>query len=146
MTFKDLLHIAFAIIERMPPGIHMVSGPISTGGVGTIEGNRRVFEGVIDMLILEKRFNVFSQMPFEDKIVELYLQWHADNPKEKYCTPILTDLYEPIFTSGRVKVLHFIPGWESSTGARWEHESCGRWAIERRYLPTELPQQIMATA
>ncbi len=136
--FKQLSHIAISIISRMSGDVHMVSGPISTGGVGTVEGNGKVFANVIEILITEQGINIFSQMPFEEKMVKLYREWFKNNPNEKYCRPILDDFYEPLFSSGKVKVLHFIYGWESSTGARWENESCERWVIERRYLPKEL--------
>lgn len=142
-TFKELANLAISIIMRMPEGIEMVSGPISTGGVGSIDGNRKVFEGVVEKLIVESKLNVFSQMPFEDKMVELYLAWHKAHPKEKYCTPILEDFYEGIFSSGRVVVLHFIHGWESSQGARWEHDNCVRWKIGKKYLPGELSQSVL---
>ncbi len=137
-SFVDLAAIALDILRRTPGKAEMVSGPISTGGVGTIQGNRKVFEGVIEILIGESHRNIFSQMPFEDKMVELYLEWHRQNPAEEYCTPILNDFYEKVFLSGKVSALHFIHGWESSFGARWEHGNCDRWGIEKRYLPQEL--------
>ena len=133
-TFRDLSDLALNIMYRMPESIEMVSGPISTGGVGNIPGNRKVFERAIELLVGENMLNIFSQMPFEDKMVEFYLAWHATHPKEKYCTPILTDFYERIFSTGKVKIIHFIHGWESSYGASWEHENCDRWKIRRFYL------------
>ena len=133
-TFRDMSDLALNIMHRMPESIEMVSGPISTGGVGNIPGNRKVFERAIELLVGENRLNIFSQMPFEDKMVEFYLAWHATHPKEKYCTPILTDFYERIFSTGKVKIIHFIHGWESSYGASWEHENCDRWKIRRFYL------------
>jgi len=136
--FSELAVVALSILNRIPGDIHMVSGPISTGGVGTLEGNRRVFEKTVETLVSEEHLNIFSQMPFEDKMVELYRKWHAYNPKEKYCMPILEDFYEPVFSSGKIKVLHFIHGWELSYGAKWEHDNCDGWGIERRYLPKEL--------
>ncbi len=143
-NFQDLARLAMSIIRRIPVDIEMVSGPISTGGVGTIDGNRKVFEAVIEILILEDGLNVFSQMPFEDKMVEFYKKWHAENPLEKYCMPILHDFYEPVFSSGRVKALHFIDGWESSFGAKWEHGNCSKWGIKRKYLSRELSQRALA--
>ncbi len=133
-TFRDLAELALSVITRMPTGIEMVSGPISTGGVGSIEGNRKVFERVIEVLINEEKKNIFSQMPFEDKMVEFYKVWHTENPTEKYCLPILEDFYEPIFSSGRIAALNFIHGWESSFGAKWEHDNCERWNMVKRYL------------
>lgn len=141
--FRDLAQLARSVLGRIPGDVGMVSGPISTGGVGTIDGNRRVFEAVIEILTTEGHLNIFSQMPFEDKMVELYRKWHKDHPCDKYCMPILHDFYEPIFSSGRVKILHFIDGWKSSFGARWEHDNCPRWGIRRRHLPPELSARAL---
>ena len=137
-TFKELGNLVLEIVHRLPGKVQMVSGPISTGGVGTIEGNKLIFERVIEILATEPAANIFSQMPFEDKMVELYLDWHAKNPAEKYCRPILDEFYEPLFSSGKVSDLHFIHGWELSTGATWEHDNCDRWNIKRHYLPQEI--------
>lgn len=142
-TFKDLADLAISIIARIPGRIEMVSGPISTGGVGSINGNRKVFEHVIEILVNEHNANIFSQMPFEDKMVEFYRVWHAEHPEEKYCTPILDEFYEPLFSSGKIRTLHFINGWESSFGAKWEHDNCSRWNIAREYLSEELSQRAL---
>jgi hypothetical protein len=143
-TFIDLADLALSIISRLPVGVEMVSGPISTGGVGTICGNRKVFEGIIEILIKESGLNIFSQMPFEDKMVEFYKVWHAKHPTEKYCMPILYEFYDRVFSTGKVKGLHFIHGWESSYGAKWEHDYCVRWSIDCHYLTSELSQKVLS--
>jgi len=142
-SFIDLANIALDIVHRIPEKVEMVSGPISTGGVGTIPGNRMIFEEVIELLVLESGLNIFSQMPFEDKMVELYQEWHRKNPDEKYCMPILHEFYDRLFYSGRVQTLYFIYDWQSSFGARWEHENCRTWRIEPHYLPKELSDRAM---
>ena len=143
-SFTDLATLALDILQRFPGNVYMVSGPISTGGVGTLEGNRKVFERVIELLATEQSANIFSQMPFEDKIVELYRQWHLDNPTEKYCMPILDEFYDRLFSAGKVGSLHFIHGWGGSFGAKWEHDNCDRWGIERHYLPRELSLRALS--
>jgi len=145
-SFGQLAEIAIEIMSRWPCAVEMVSGPISTGGVGSIDGNRKVFEKVIEALCATERLAVFSQMPFEDKMVDLYKKWHTENPDEKYCMPILTDFYERVFSSGKVTRLNFINDWQSSFGARWEHDGCGRWKIVRRYLPRELSERVLVTS
>src|ERR1035437_3198523 len=86
-SFIDLATIALDIVFRLPEKVEMVSGPISTGGVGTIPGNRKVFEGVIEILILESKLNIFSQMPFEDKMVQFKKKGNTKNPKKKVWKP-----------------------------------------------------------
>ncbi len=136
-TFLELACIALAVIARMPRDLHMVSGPISTGGVGTVEGNCKVFKGMIELLALHCHLNMFSQMPFEKRMAELSIKWHAENPTETYCTPILDDFYTPVFRSGRICAVHFLDGWGSSFGAKWEHDNCELWNIQRIFLTKE---------
>jgi hypothetical protein len=137
-SFKDLAALTVAMLERRPHSFHMVSGPISTGGVGTRSGNQHVFAAVIERISARDGLPVFSQIPFEDKILELKNAWFEKNPGESYCMPVLLDFYEPIFKSGKIAALHFIHGYESSRGAVWEHDGCDEWKIERRYLSPEL--------
>lgn len=141
-TFSQLADAALEIMKRHPHGVHMVSGPISTGGVGNREGNQKVFAGVIERIAENQDLSVFSQIPFEDKIVELKKAWAAQNPDADYCMPILTDFYEKIFSSGKVAKLHFIHSYESSQGAVWEHDNCVRWKIEKTYLSPEVSRDL----
>ncbi len=133
-SFSMLLVPALEVLQRMSEPVHMVSGPISTGGVGSLEGNIHIFKSTIEHLAEAEGLNMFSQLPFQDKMIELAREWHEAHPKESYCMPILSEFYEPIFASGHVECLHFIHGWEQSKGSRWEHDGCSRWKIERRYL------------
>lgn len=144
-SFSDLAAIALSVMSRMSGDLEMVSGPISTGGVGSRDGNLLVFSRVIEKLLAEGR-PIFSQMPFEDKMGELYEMWRSENLSAGYCMPILVDFYEAVFSSGRVKKLHFIHGYESSFGAMWEHDSCERWGIERVYLSEEASMSLLRAA
>ncbi len=133
-SFEELAEIALAVLGRFPGKVEMVSGPISTGGVGSVEGNRRVFARTIDGLVKDGH-EIFDQWPFESKLAELSRAWLAQHPEDSYCYPILEDFYRVIFDGGKISTIHFIPGWETSTGARWEHDHCDRYGIERNYLP-----------
>lgn len=44
--------------------------------------------------------------------------------------PILEEFYLPIFSSGRIKEAWFIPGWRTSTGARWEREKLTAFGVQ----------------
>lgn len=133
-SFTDLTKIALTIVERHGNGINMISGPISTGGTGNRKDNIKIFQGAIEYLYEDCNLKVLSQVPFEDKIEELWDVWKKENPKENYCVPVLEEFYEGIFSSGKVEALHFIHGYESSRGACWEHNNCNRWGIKRVYL------------
>ena len=137
-SFGDLCQVALDVIRRNPLGkVHMVSGPITTGGTGTLKGNLAVFQATIEALA-QNGYNVFSQIPFEEQLVLLHNEWRLQNSDKKgYCMPILYDFYEPIFTSGLVEAMHFIPDWRSSFGAKWEHEITRSLGIKHFYLPED---------
>lgn len=135
-NFAKLTQLALSVLDNAPSSLCMVSGPMSTGGFGSLSKNMRVFcssvEVAEDMIL---NCSVFSQMPFEDKMVTLCRQWRERNPREIYCWPILHIFYGALLASGKVKVFYFLPGWNSSRGARWEFRECAKWGIERRHFP-----------
>ncbi|MDO8590941.1 MAG: hypothetical protein Q7R65_03105, partial [bacterium] len=49
-TMAELLNIALVILDRMPKPISLVSGPISTGGLGSTSENLKVFAEAIEAL------------------------------------------------------------------------------------------------
>ncbi|MBU6232095.1 MAG: hypothetical protein KGI45_03095 [Patescibacteria group bacterium] len=123
-----------AIANRFPVPLEMVSGPITTGGLGNIRENVRVLRTTIEHLVLKLNIPVWSQVPFERCMIEFGRAWRIANPRAAYCMPILDSFYLPILRSGRIFRLRFIHGWESSFGARWEHDRCIEFGIERMYL------------
>lgn len=126
---SDLYIIAERIIYRMDKPFIQICGPIATGGLGSIKANLNIFNKTIIQL-QEKGLNIFDQMPFERPMQKL---------KEKlapneYLESILTDFYMPIFKSGRVSSLFFLQNWESSRGAKWEHEKAKELGLKIVYL------------
>ena len=122
---QDLLAVARAVLDRMPDPVVLISGPISTGGRGSIEENLRAFSDAIRLVHLSGK-TVFNQLPFEDKFIELSRKSTA-----AYFTPILDDFFLPILKSGKIKQIIFMKDWQSSTGARWEHAMAVELGIER---------------
>ncbi|MBI2474242.1 MAG: DUF4406 domain-containing protein [Candidatus Taylorbacteria bacterium] len=129
--FSDMLDIAMDVLKRMPQPVSMVSGPMTTGGA-SFEENLKKFGKVIEKLDKEGK-TIFNQLPFQNIMLRLYNAWTGPG----YCMPLLTDFYQPIFKSGLVKTVYFIPGWEKSFGASWEHEQAKELGIERVYLSDE---------
>ena len=128
-TFEDLLLVAVGVMRRMPLPISMVCGPITSGGLGNKADNIRVFKKEILRLSLTSNVSVFSQMPFEEAI------WKIQKTNYyKGGDHTLEALYLPIFESGFVWRLYFIPGWQSSYGAKWEYEQAKRLKLEIVYL------------
>lgn len=127
-TMPELLAVAFEILNRMPQPVALVSGPISTGGKGSVEENLHAFADVIRSARAAGK-TVFNQLPFEDKFGEL-----ARKSGMKYYTPILDDFFLPILRSGKIAEILFMKDWQSSTGARWEFAVAGELGIARSYL------------
>ena len=132
-SYGELLGIArdvLEIIHHQNPlkPIAMLCGPISTGGVGSRKANLAIFCRAIDR-ISANGLLVFSQMPFEDDMERIY----KSDPALQGLI-LLEQFYLPIFESGLVKLLCFLPGWEKSVGANWEHEQAKRLKIPIIYL------------
>jgi len=127
--FKELYLIADKILKIMPHPIVQVCGPIGTGGLGNVEDNLKAFDETIKYL-QSKGLNVFDQMPFEWPMQVLKFNLSPD----VYPESILTDFYMPIFESGLVSEFYFMPNWQTSKGATWEHEEAKRLGIKINYL------------
>jgi len=130
-TFEELRNIAIEILTEMQRySVSIVCGPITNGGLGSIEANLKKFESTIHSLSASG-VSIFSQMPFEDKMQEI-----KKTPYYKGGDHLLETFYQPIFESGFVKRLFFIAGWEASYGAQWEHKVAGGQNIQIIYLDT----------
>lgn len=130
-SFAELLPIAIAELRKFPAGGEVVCGPISTGGRGSFEANFKVFGGTIKTLLREGR-PMFSQVPYEERIMFFKKRWQEADPSRtgQYYIPILEEFYLPIFQTGLIKKGWFIPGWESSFGARWERKTLAEHGAE----------------
>ena len=132
-NYDDLLAVGMDILLRLhrdcPDGpIAMVCGPISSGNKNSRAVNLHIFSRAIDRLSSGGLF-IFDQMPFEDDMERIY----KSNPALQG-TRLLEEFYLPIFKTGYIRLLCFLPGWENSTGARWEHDQAKRLKISRIYL------------
>jgi len=134
VDYKELLAVAMEVLyltclEDPVKPIAMVCGPISkTGGVGSRKRNLEIFSKAIDRLRAEK-LAIFSQMPFEDDMERLF----KSDPKLQGIE-LLEEFYLPIFKTKIIKILFFLPGWETSFGAVWEHRQAEILGIPRVYL------------
>lgn len=117
-TFEALADIAVKNLGGQ--GLSMVCGPITTGGTGNQTYNLQVFNATV--CGLERRGKrLFNQVPYEFGLRRLMHGWEAQG-NSGYCMPILTVFYARLFESGAITEGWFIPGWQSSFGARWERD------------------------
>lgn len=131
-SFSDLVPIALRIIKRMPQPVATVSGPVSTGGRGSIEANLHLLAAAVNQAYA-KGISLFDQNPFEARLQEL----KTKIPYEGYRHDLLDEFYKPVFESGLITRMYFLPDWETSTGARWERAECERLGIEAADYPEE---------
>lgn len=122
-SFEALADIAVASLAGKK-GLSIACGPISTGGTGNQLRNFEVFNATIRGL--ERRgVSLFNQVTYEYGMRHLAHAWEAEG-NIGYCMPILTVFYARLFESGAIVEGWFIPGWQSSLGARWEREKLTR--------------------
>ncbi len=132
-NYKDLLAVAMDVLndfyrDNFTKPMAMICGPISTGGKGSRDANLVVFDTVIKRLSAGGLY-IFTQMPFERDMKRIY-----DANPELQGLILLEQFYLPIFKSGYIKMLCFMPGWEKSVGANWEYKQALNLNIPRIYL------------
>ncbi len=135
-TYESLRDIAIRVLHAMPTQASMVCGPISTGGLGSIEDNLSRFNHAISLLV-SCNVNVFTQMPFEEAIRRIR---GTELPYQSGLT-LLETFYLPIFRSGRVSRLCFLPDWETSLGTKWEHKQGIELRLELTYFRDNFESQ-----
>ena len=128
-SFSEMYAIAETILSRMPASVDQVCGPITTGGLGSIELNLNHLNDSVKKL-QDEGVDVFDQLPFEKTIHRIF----GDTTLAQGHQDILNDFYKPIFESGRITTLYFVSGWQSSKGAQWEHAQAINLSIRIVYL------------
>jgi putative component of membrane protein insertase Oxa1/YidC/SpoIIIJ protein YidD len=150
-TYTALADAAIRVLRKMrglysqQKTIVQVCGPMSTGGLGSVQENMTVFTAAIRQLD-EARYHtvgevVFDQIPCQDAIVRI-MRAHPI-PGGGYDERILTHFYAPLFRAGVIKRCYFLPGWESSHGASWERGIVSKHGIEICDYPDDLYERVL---
>ncbi len=132
-SYSEMKEVALKMLKGLPQPVAQVCGPLTTGGRGSFKANLEMFSEGIEILV-NKGKTVFDQRPFEIPIQNLKKLTKGSG----YQFEVLNDFYLPIFKSGLVKELYFLPGWEGSVGAKWEHEQARLLNIEILYFDKDL--------
>jgi len=116
-SMPELANIAISILEKLSffGEVHQLCGPMSTGGFNQRETNIKLFTFAIEVA-REKGLLIFNQIPFQKAMVRL----SSLASQGQYKQDILDFFYLPVFQSGFVKKILFLPLWETSLGAVWE--------------------------
>jgi nucleoside triphosphatase len=131
-SFKELGKTALAVLNVMPHPIGQVCGPLSNGGkssMANIKINTDRFHSTVKALI-DSGYNIFDQIPFQEYCLKIAgPTWTAEHNQQ-----LLDDFYIPIFESGLVSTFYFMPNWQSSAGATWEHDTLTKLGANIVYL------------
>ena len=128
--FRELTPIAIQIASRLSRPVTQVCGPVSTGGRGSIEKNMKALEDAV-LFVENQGFSVFDQAIFEKHLWRISRLPALKNADEYL---LLNSFYRPISLSKKLQYLHFIPGWQGSIGAIWEHNLGKSLSIKIVYL------------
>ncbi len=112
--------------------IVQICGPMTTGGLGSLEENMAQFSRAIEQAE-RQGLRVFNQIPFQGAIIRI--TDHHDG--KEYCVDILEVFYRRIFECGHVSRTLFLPGWQESRGARWERSFVSELGIAAEEYPRE---------
>lgn len=132
LSFEELCEVAFSVLRCIPGGAIMICGPMTTGGLGSLHMNLARFRTVTNLLALRIP-NIFTQLPFEDAMQRIKQRdGYYKGPEH-----LLDAFYGNIIDSGLLVSLYFLHDWETSDGARWEHERGLRKGLKIKYLRRE---------
>lgn len=135
-SFEHLAEIAIGHCAKLGH-TEIVCGPLTSGGRGNLESNLLTLACVIIELRHMGR-PVFNQLAYELELWRMKEMWFRENPGVNYCRPILEVFYRALFESGHIILAHFLSDWESSDGAKWEHDfftesDTNMWYLSRRF-------------
>ena len=114
-SLNKLAEDALKEIDSLKKPVIQFCAPISTGGFGNLKDNLENLSSFISNFD-NSGISVFNQLNYERKMNNI-LRDHTE-----YDYPLLDYFYKPIFSSGKISGLVFLPMWETSVGCRWEYE------------------------
>jgi len=132
---KQTASDALVAVSKMPKPVILFSGPISTGGFGSVADNIECLLSFISESS-KRGISVFNQIVYEKRL-DCILKDHKD-----YDYPLLNYFYKPILESGKINGLVFLPLWQSSIGSTWEHNFATSIGIPIFYSEYMLVEEI----
>jgi hypothetical protein len=126
---KTLAGGAIERLKVLPQPVVRVSGPLTSGGYGYDENLSRFL--IAQAKLREEGYTVFDYFEGnhdERQIIELGISdW-----KE-----VMEYYHNPIMATGLIKTVFMMPKWETSNGAKWEHEFAKKSGLSIRPIPDE---------
>jgi hypothetical protein len=113
-SLNELAAEAIMEITALKKPLIQLCAPISTGGFGNSKDNLENLNSFIKYFE-NTEISIFNQLKYERRMDKI-LRNHTD-----YDYPLLDYFYSPIFSSGKISGLVFLPMWETSIGCKWEY-------------------------
>ena len=132
--YEDMVTVALEILRDIPKPLVQVCGPVSTGGKGSIEKNLLRLENAMLKLVAQG-INVFDQASFEEPMQKI--RQESSKTSDESNLELLERFYKPLFESGLINTLYFLPDWQSSFGARWERKQAEQLGMNIIDLPDD---------
>lgn len=136
MSYKNYEEIARSMVLELEKfskenntNIVQVCGPISTGGLGSVDENIKFFKKSIEKLEGAGYF-VFDQTVFEDAMLKIKTSRMENGLFKFYDWDLLNKCYIPLFESRLLNKMIFLPDFESSIGSKWEYDMALKNNIE----------------
>lgn len=136
MSYKNYEEIARSMVLELEKfskenntNIVQVCGPISTGGLGSVDENIKFFKKSIEKLEGAGYF-VFDQTVFEDAMLKIKTSRMENGLFKFYDWDLLNKCYIPLFESRLLNKMIFLPDFESSIGSKWEYDMALKNKIE----------------
>jgi Domain of unknown function (DUF4406) len=105
-----------------------VSGPLTSGGYGYEENQRRFL--IAQNKLREqgyKVFDYFDDNDDEEVIITLNLPW----------SEVMTHYHQPIMATKLLTTVFMMPKWRESNGAKWEHSFAQELGLKIRPVPED---------
>ncbi len=133
---SGLLALALEEIKRHGSKVEMVFGPVCPCFYGDRTENIQILRASITMLRKEGR-PVFDQLPYEEKILELWDRWNEQNlgTLGQNFEPTWDEFYYPVLLSGLVGQVHLIRGWDTLFYAHEIRTYAHAARIRRNFVP-----------
>lgn len=123
---KTLAGGAIERLKELPHPVVRVSGPLTSGGYGYDENLRRFL--IAQETLRAEGYTVFDYFDGnydERQIIPLKLPWEE----------VMEHYHVPIMETGLLSVMFIMPLWESSNGAKVEHDFALKTGMTINYLP-----------
>jgi hypothetical protein len=135
-AFSEIVAEAMSELGVMKKPVIQFCAPISSGGFGSTDENVAVLKHTISGAA-SLGISVFDQLKYEPAFNVLLNEFEGD-----YDYPLLQLFYEPLFKSGKIQGLFFLPLWETSCGSVWEYQLAQSLGIKTEIIETMLLSEI----